>query len=243
MTVTIEHILRRAEQGVTRPFLCKGDDDSWYWVKGRGAGLRSLICEWVVGRMALAFGLPVAPFARVDVPSELLLTALRPDFGELGAGPAFGSLCCEAAQELTLSHLRNVAPQQQCDVLVFDWWVHNQDRTLTRHGGNPNLLWDQSGSRLVVIDHNQAFDPQFDETQFLEQHVFSGASESVCDDLADRALYMSRFDACMEVFDTACDEVPESWWWMDEGVPTDFDRHEARDLLLRYSRPDFWSAK
>ena len=151
MTLTIEQIRNRAEQGVTRPFLCRADDEHWYYVKGHGAGLRSLLCEWIAGRLAQAFGLPIAHFERVEVPQALIQTALRPDLWELGSGSAFGSRRHDFAQELTVSHLDLIDHAVQQDILVFDWWVHNQDRTLTEKGGNPNLLWDQGGGHVVNV--------------------------------------------------------------------------------------------
>ena len=38
MTVNIVEIIRRSTQGITRPFLCRGDDNWLYYVKGHGAG-------------------------------------------------------------------------------------------------------------------------------------------------------------------------------------------------------------
>jgi len=42
--IQIIEIIGRAHQGVTKPFLCKGDDNILYYVKGTGshAGHRSL---------------------------------------------------------------------------------------------------------------------------------------------------------------------------------------------------------
>ena len=51
MIVQIVEIIGRATQGVTKPFICRGEDEEIYFVKGRGAGKRSLICEWVVGNL------------------------------------------------------------------------------------------------------------------------------------------------------------------------------------------------
>ena len=45
--ITIEEVYKRSEQGVLRPFLCRGSDGETYFVKGRGAGYRSLIGEEV----------------------------------------------------------------------------------------------------------------------------------------------------------------------------------------------------
>lgn len=45
--VVIEQVLGRSCQGVTQPFICVGDDGETYYVKGAGAGRRSLVSEWV----------------------------------------------------------------------------------------------------------------------------------------------------------------------------------------------------
>jgi hypothetical protein len=44
---------------------------------------------------------------------------------------------------------------------MFDWRIKNGDRTQTDVGGNPNLFWDVDNDSLLVLDHNQAFDPDF----------------------------------------------------------------------------------
>ena len=240
MTIAIEQIRGRAEQGITHPFLCCAEDGNWYYVKGRGAGLRSLICEWIVGRLARAFGLPVPPFAQVEVPQSLIITALRPDLSELGAGIAFGSMRQDLVQELSVSHLDLIPDDVQSDVLMFDWWVHNQDRTLTANGGNPNLLWDPRGEALVVIDHNQTFDRAFDASSFYEQHAFAGQATRIAGDLVERARYCDRFEALLPVFDQACAEIPDEWWFVDDGVAVDFDREVARRVIARFQKSDFW---
>jgi hypothetical protein len=64
-------------------------------------------------------------------------------------------------------------------LLVFDWWVENADRSLSPHGGNPNLLWRASENKLLVIDHNLAFDADFDEASFFTTHVFRQEADAV----------------------------------------------------------------
>ena len=44
--ITITEVIGRSEQGMTRPFLCEGDDWMTYYVKGSYAGKNSLCCEW-----------------------------------------------------------------------------------------------------------------------------------------------------------------------------------------------------
>lgn len=72
MTVEIVEVIRRSEQRITRPFICRGKDGQTYFVEGKFAGPRSLVCEWIAGSLAKRVGLPIAPFTLVDVPEELL---------------------------------------------------------------------------------------------------------------------------------------------------------------------------
>ncbi|NOQ14547.1 MAG: hypothetical protein GQ583_08755, partial [Methyloprofundus sp.] len=59
------------------------------------------------------------------------------------------------------------------DLLVFDLWIENEDRTLTEKGGNPNLLWSELVDKLYVIDHNLAFYNEFNLESSWECHPFS----------------------------------------------------------------------
>jgi hypothetical protein len=54
MSVDIVEIIGRSEQGITRPFICHGDDSCLYYVKGKGAGFRTVVAEWIAGRLRLA---------------------------------------------------------------------------------------------------------------------------------------------------------------------------------------------
>lgn len=121
--LTVVEILERSEQGRTRPFLCRCDDDQLYFVKGRGAGQRSLLCEWLAGHLARAFGLPVPEFVVAQAPQGLI--DLHPEGRDLGPGPAFASQRADFAQDVTVAQRASVATTLQRDVLVFDWWVHN----------------------------------------------------------------------------------------------------------------------
>lgn len=37
MAVEIEEVIGRSEQGITEPYICRGVDNYFYYVKGRGA--------------------------------------------------------------------------------------------------------------------------------------------------------------------------------------------------------------
>lgn len=236
----VVEILERSEQGVTRPFLCRCSDDQLYYVKGQGAGRRSLLCEWFAGHLAQALGLPLPPFAIVQAPRELV--DLHPEGRDFGAAPAFGSRVVAHTQELSVSHLNDVPVSLRRDVLMFDWWTHNPDRTLTTQSGNPNLLWDTDNGRLVVIDHNVAFDAAFEPRAFSETHVFADVIPSIFQDLVERVSYADRLRSALAVWPSACQNVPDEWWFADEErtVPASFDLDAGWALLNRCTQEEFW---
>lgn len=240
-TVVIEEVIGRAAQGVTEPFICRGDDAAIYFVKGVGAGRRSQVCEWVAAQMATYFGLPIAPYALAYVPEELIVAQSFPRIRDLGAGIAFASRQLPHAQELNLALRERVPPEMAADILVFDWWLRNEDRHLTEMGGNPNLLWDMEANSLAVIDHNQAFDRFFNVQHFLDTHVFSDHWNQIYSDVAERLRYQVKMKAVLARLAEARDSIPEHWWWVDEGVPADISWVEISACLERCHHGDFWN--
>ena len=121
--------------------------------------------------------------------------------------------------------------------MVFDWWVRNADRNLTELGGNPNLLWDQAADRIVMIDHNLAFDAGFDPAEFRDLHVFHDLLPSVFEDLAERPTYAKRLKKAVTKFRAICENLPQEW--LDE-APGWLDLAVIEQQLRRCESPDFW---
>jgi hypothetical protein len=240
-TIIIEEIQGRAKQGVTKPFICQGDDGAVYFVKGIGAGRRSQICEWVSAQLATAFGLPIADYVLAEVPIELVEIQVRADIGQLGAGIVFASRQIPHADELSVTTRDLVPTEVAMDILVFDWWVHNEDRHLTELGGNPNLLWDVRSDEVAVIDHNQAFDPGFDAARFIESHVFADYWNQVFSDHVERRRYGERLATALSGLEDIRATIPDSWWYVDEGVPANVTWDEIASCLERCRREDFWN--
>jgi hypothetical protein len=240
--IQIVEVIGRSSQGITRPFVCRGEDGEIYFVKGAGAGRRSLICEWVAGNLGRDLGLPIPPFAVVEVPPELIGVGGMPDLADLGAGAAFGSQR-HALIELPHTAVDEVPPELQWDVLAFDWWIRNGDRTLTRAGGNPNLFWDPAGAELLVLDHNQAFDPDFDPADFQSLHAFAQQIPALFGDLVRRAEYAKRLEIALGRWDEVLAGVPPAWYFADAEmtVPTPFDASAVFDSLTRCMDNDFWT--
>lgn len=239
--VVIEEVIDRAKQGATEPFICRGDDGELYYAKGIGAGRRSQICEWVAARLASLFDLPIAEYALAEVPEELVAYNTFPGIRELGSGIVFASRALPHVQELTVI-TRDAVPEALArDVLVFDWWLHNEDRHLTELGGNPNLLWDLESEELVVIDHNQCFDPTFDAARFLDSHVFKDHWDEIFGDHIERNNYSDRMSRALNELDAIRASIPNSWWHFDEGVPADVTWDEITTRVARCHAPEFWN--
>jgi hypothetical protein len=244
MTIEIVEVMRRSDQGMTRPFICRADNGKTYFVKGRDAGRRSQICEWIAGCLARQLKLPIAPFEIVNVPEELLNLSLELDLSELGAGPAFASLE-QQVTELTITGMEHIPPKLQQDVWMFDWWIKNGDRSLTERGGNPNLFWEPSKKELVVIDHNMAFDMSTEPDDFFKFHVFSDQANLLASDINYQQEYNGKFQFALKAWSDILREVPEPWWYLDAEmtVPVDFSTDAVYELLMRYQHNDFWSWK
>ena len=136
-----------------------------------------------------------------------------------------------------MTQLKRVPSDQRRLLLAFDWWVENGDRSLSQHGGNPNLLWRASERRLLVIDHNLAFSAgvDFDEDQFFLTHVFRDDADSAFDDWINRIELSARLRAAFACFDTAVAAIPESWQWVDAEctIPVQVDWNAVRNRLVQ----------
>jgi hypothetical protein len=240
--ITITEVLRRSEQGVLRPFLCVGDNGRQYFVKGRRAGSSSLIAEWVCGNLGRRLGLPIPEFEIVAVPMELVSSSVVDGIGELGSGPAFGSEVVRFVQELGAAHKGLVSAELRRDILVFDRWIQNEDRAFSGTAGNPNLLWDNQREQLVVIDHNAAFDPQFDVANFWKSHAFRD-ERSVLEQTEFQDEQKERLEGVMQDVPSIIQSIPDEWHYEDlqQTVKTDFDFDTADEILRAFRTDAFWS--
>lgn len=233
--VRVEEVIRRSAQGVLRPFLCRGSDRQLYYVKGHGAGPRSMICEYLCAHLGAQLELPIPRFEVLEVPARLVEASDLEGIEDLGGGLAFGSQQVSETLELSLSRVKRVPEELRRKVLAFDWWIQNEDRYLTERGGNPNLLWQVEGGGLVVFDHNMAFDPEFSVQCFREGHAFAGVLSAFAEPDFQEQMSEKLLTAAGHL-DQILQGCPEEW--LEQA--TNFDIDTIRRILNRPHSPEFW---
>lgn len=237
----ITEISDRSTDGRTLPFMCRCEDGNLYYVKGRSAHHRSLVCEWVAGVLAAEVGLNIPQRAIAWAPQSIV--QLHTDGRDLGTGLVFASRAVERHSWITYASINKVPQSIRRDILVFDWWIKNADRTLSHSGGNPNLLFDTSTDDLVVIDHNLAFDPEFNSVTFLETHIFQDEWNGLCGDIVEMAHYQQRLKQALDTsWEAAWADVPAEWMFHDDEqtIPIDLEKSQCREVLERCTNGDFW---
>lgn len=246
-SVTIVEVLERAQQGITKPFLCRGDDDRLYYVKGRAAGCRSLCCEWIAGNLARDVGLPIPEFLIAEVPETLVRDSSHSEINDLGSGFVFASLRVEGAQEITWPEAQGCKIDEKALVLIFDWWVQNEDRSLSVHGGNPNLLttpYKNKDIKLWVFDFNLAFDLNFSEEKFRSNHLFYDLLSEW--PLGFRQNVTGKMKVAVERLNELFAALPEEWLYFqgDKNLAVHLDKNLVSDILsIPFTEPDrFWKS-
>jgi len=261
--ITITEVIGRSEQGMTRPFVCAADF-AIYYVKGSYAGRNSLCCEWVANRL-VNLVLPSAPlgvpvFSMAEVPEALIEANTPRDIRDLGAGRVFASLRIDEGQELTWLTAQGWPEETMALLLLLDSWIQNEDRSLSEHGGNPNLLvtqipplpaddpkgalWVDQPRRemLWAYDYNLAFDPDFNRGRFFDVHVFGRMLKQWPEGFRERMEPRMK-DALAEV-PAIFAELPLEWLHVDgdEILPVQLDMQRVRSVLeLPFTDSDtFW---
>ncbi len=130
-------------------------DAGQYVVKFRGAGqgTRALVAELLVAHLARVLGLPVPPFALVDLDAGFGESEPDPEIQDLlraSVGSNFGLAYLPGAIAFDPAADRDTAPDLAAAIVWFDAFTTNIDRTPR----NTNLL--MSGDTLHLIDHGAA---------------------------------------------------------------------------------------
>lgn len=236
----VKEFIRRIPEGSTRPFLCKCEDDQLYVIKGMPSlPPKQLMAEWIAGCLAKAMGLSIPDFEIVEI--EPALVEFVPELkGELCPGYAFATKFIPGAGSITFSQAHsNVEIPSQKRIYLFDRWIKNADRTLSRLGGNVNIIFDFYNNRHYLIDHNLAF--AHDETEDdYDMHVYSTNHRNWLFDIVDKQECEDELAAAKSALQGSLDQMPEEWCLEQ---PEDNDEFIAfiEDTLERANSVDFWS--
>ncbi len=181
-----------------------------YICKGKELTPSEKVNEFIGANLALQFGLPIPPFGLMNIPNEIIQydNELK---DSLGGGWVFASQYIENSQILTYNQISQVPSIIQRDILLFDCWVQNEDRTLTALGGNPNLLWENLNETLYVIDHNMILDAEWNEDNTKTLHPFKNQFTTRQPDMVDRLNYIQRFQKALSNWDYIISQIPKAW--------------------------------
>lgn len=235
MTIEINQIIRRLEQGATLPYICGCSDGSRYVVKGANTTRKQLAIELLCAFLCNAFGLPIPEFAPIRIPQAIRDSGAYPD---LDIEWCFGSKLVENLTEMLFSQVANIDKQIMLDLYIFDYWVKNSDRCLTKLGGNPNAFYDLNQSSIVVFDHNLAFDAEFSIENHKALHLASTVWNCHQMRIDDQIVYSDRFDAVMANWQQFSDAIPLDWF-DNEAAKTSF-LEAIKVTLLSYKDIQFW---
>ena len=244
--IQITEVLGRADAGISsNPFRCRGKDGRLYYVKLGNTHPRGLIAEWICAQLAREIGLPIADFSLVSVSSESS-KKFPSKYSELGSGVGFGSAApFSLHHELWHSTVEATSDDALwAELLAFDAWIQNEDRKLGPLGGNPNTLYLPAAPLpILLIDHDSAFDPDFDSQNFVGDHLAGFKAEEWLDE-KKRARWTAGALKARESLDGVWETIPEQWLVNSYGEPIpSISKYEVESILDRpFKEPDlFWS--
>lgn len=235
----VETGLRTATGFSSGAYYCFGADGRHYYVKSpRQAGALAVVAEWLCACLAQEMEMPAQEGALVRVPETLAACAPA----ELGSGVAFGSVALPQAEDLSFGQAVKLPVSVRAEILMFDYWVHNEDRALGPAGGKPNLLVAK-GHPVRMIDHGNAFDPAWDARNFTSGHAFA-SSAVFWRKAAQRQRWMNRALRCLDQVPAFWEAMPRGWHENTYGEPLHhLTLENVLHLLYQFrdDEPGFWA--
>lgn len=227
-----------AEQGFSQPYRCLVDDEE-YFVKGLRSTRISQINEWLCGNMAQAVGLPIAPFCLLQVTEEMIELLPTPK-RNIGKGAVFASRSQAHCVLLEMAHIEKITFKQQIQLVAFDWFIQNMDRTQ----GNTNLLFQPHTQKMIVIDHNLAFDNEFQTAQFCQLHIFQAAAQKLANDFVYQQHMEQFLQPAITAYYHAKSQIPPEWHYKNEelDLPTHYPYHKIEQQIYRLQHGTLWSS-
>lgn len=233
--IMVKSIIRRMHQGATGPYLCMGEDNKLYVVKGPNTTYKGLINEWICAHLGQEIHLPIPAFSTAYIDRTLI------EYGDydLDEGEWFASEYQHNIQDVTYNILGHFGHENLKLLFVFDYWIQNGDRNLTDIGGNPNLFVSPLDKRFFVLDHNLAFDKNFDACFAKNKSIHLGASSWYAAqlELYETNNYKMTLNAALSKIDNILNSVPQEWVEKSEDSSI---LANIKLILSRINSAEFW---
>ena len=235
--IEVREFITRLEQGYTEAFLCRAADGHTYVAKSVQAGRETLVRECISGQIGRALNVSIPPFERLYCAPSVARQSLNPELAHLVSEPPFGSRFVDGVPTLNVADVVAIDEDVRRLVLLFDWWVFNEDRT----DDNPNLLWDPAVGALHVIDHNLAFSPRVGDPaavqEFWSRHLFRQSREGM--GRPDfRAVMFGVMGRILDLLPAWWAALPDEWTGVCE-----LTLESVVNTLDRCRSDDFWVPK
>lgn len=235
-------IRERMEMGVTRPFICQTDKGNWFIIKTLSMmPISQLLAEVIGSKLAHEIGLPCPSIDFVEVSQESTQYVSSEWRQDLPNGIAFASSFVVNAKIANTVQVQNPAflsePEQKL-LYMFDRWILNSDRTSSQVStGNINLLFDKQQKKILVIDHNLAFDESAD----FSEHIFSQKNREWRLDWVDKQIFTDKAVDILKNFDDIYQSIPDDWFVEDEVFhKIDQQINRIKALLNRITQENYW---
>lgn len=233
-------IRERTEMGITKPFICQSETEQWFIVKTKAMmPIHQLLSEFIGSTLAAKLGLPCPHIDFVEITTTTNQYVPDEWLADLPVGIAFASSFCEKAKLAKTAQVKSLCEQNQKWLYMFDRWILNSDRTASTIGtGNINLLFDEIQQRILVIDHNLAFDEQAN----FDEHIFAPQNRSWRLDWIDKQIFTEKALDILANFDEIYQQIPDDWFPFDDEAFQKMEQQlqKIKQLLTRITEQHYW---
>lgn len=243
--VNILFVQERMQMGVTRPFICAAENGSSYIVKTLGTmPIEQMLAEFIGSVLAARLGLPTPQLELVQF-DRIVHRIIQAEWSSLltnktaiGSTYHLSSVTAKAAQAKNEHYF---SENEQKTLYMFDRWILNSDRTASLIGtGNLNLLFDEQLQKILVIDHNLAFD----EYASFNEHIFSPQNREWRLNDEDKQHFTQKATDILSDFHSIYQVIPDDWFPLENDEFQKIENHinKIKSLLNRITKVNYWDS-
>lgn len=241
--VKIIFVQERMQMGVTRPFVCIAENGNSYIVKTLGTvPIEQMLAEFIGSVLAEKLDLPIPKLALVQfdrVVHRIIQAEWKPLLTNKTAIGSTYHLSAVTAKTTQVKNEHYLSENEQKTLYMFDRWILNSDRTASLIGtGNINLLFDEKLQKILVIDHNLAFDEQAS----FNEHIFAPANRVWRLNNEDKQRFTQKATEILADFHLIYQAIPDDWFPLENDEFQKIENHinKIKSLLNRITTVNYW---